>query len=191
MKLLFLAGIDDAGKSVTIRNAIKYLGLDGETVQKFLEQLNPPKHFKINDTPVSVYITSPQEITGGKIDESVERLDKRISRNTDDAIFIMTLNLESKYQLSIEACLNYLNKKGLKGSTFFVFLNADLDEMMKENEQAKMMVGELIRNGYNFIGEIHRTSKMTVEQQGWEFSCFFNQNLLKSLRSPLRSTARA
>ena len=71
--------------------------------------------------------------------------------------------------------------KGLKDSTFFIFLNADLNKMMKENEQAKIMVGELIRKGYNFIGEIHRTNKTTEEQQGWKFAFLINQNFLKSL----------
>jgi len=180
-KLIFLAGIDDAGKSKTIRNAIKYLGVNNKIVQKFLKQINPPKHFKINKTPISVYITSPQEVTGGEIAESVERMCERLSGNNEDSIFIMTLNLESKYKQSIEACLKELNMKGLKDSTFFIFLNADLKKMMKENEQAKIMVGELIRKGYNFIGEIHRTNKTTEEQQGWKFAFLINQNFLKSL----------
>ena len=49
---------------------------------------------------------------------------------------------------------------------------------MKEiNEQAKVKVGELLRSGYNFIGEIHRNVDTPKERQGRKLSYYITQKL--------------
>ena len=64
MRLLILGGVDDAGKSATIRHSTKYLGINEDIVRKFLFSGNPPKRVVINEIPVYIYCASPQELAG-------------------------------------------------------------------------------------------------------------------------------
>jgi len=50
LKLLILGGVDNAGKSTTIRYSTKYLGISLGFVEKFLSQRNPSKRILINST---------------------------------------------------------------------------------------------------------------------------------------------
>ena len=112
MDVLVLAGIDNAGKSTTIRESIGYLGVKESIVRKFnaTVQYNPPKKILINETPIYIYITSPQEISKGDDKKSVKILSKRLKKEYGSKI-IITLNIDIKYEKSIIRCLDFLREK--------------------------------------------------------------------------------
>ena len=131
MKLLILGGVDDAGKSTTIRYSTKYLGIEPDIVQKFLTQRNPPKRILINSTPMYIYCTSPQEIAGNDPVECRKVFKRRIERREQNALIIIPFNLESKYQQAIESCLNEIDTRNLRDSNFLRFLGCGLESHKK------------------------------------------------------------
>ncbi|RJS91364.1 hypothetical protein CW705_04020 [Candidatus Bathyarchaeota archaeon] len=180
MKLLILGGVDNAGKSTTIRYSTKFLGLDHDTVEKFLRQRNPPKRILMGSargtTPVYIYCASPQELANNAV-ECREKFKKRIDGRELSALVIMPFNLESKYQQGIEFCLNEIENRNLKNSTSFVFLNTDLSNTNNANNEARSKIQELRQRGYLIIGEITRNINTTKDEQGRNFSVFVNQQL--------------
>lgn len=177
LKLLILGGVDNAGKSTTIRYSTKYLGISPSVVGKFLTQRNPPKRISINTTPVYIYCASPQEIAGNDVLKCREVFKKRIEGREPNALVIMPFNLESKYQQGIESCLNEIDSRNLKNFTSFVFLDADLSETRDSNDEARNKVQELKKRGYLILGEITRTLSTTEDEQGKNFSVYIKQQL--------------
>ena len=177
LKLLVLGGVDNAGKSTTIRYSTKYLGISPNLVGKFLTQGNPPKRVSINTTPVYIYCASPQELARNDAPKCREVFKKRIEGREPNALIIMPFNLESKYQQGIEFCLNEIDERNLKNSTSFVFLDADLNETRGTNNEARNKVQELRKRGYLIVGEITRTINTTKDEQGKNFSVYINQQL--------------
>ena len=177
MKLLVLGGVDNAGKSTTIRYSTKYLGISPNLAEKFLTQRNPPKRISINTTPVYIYCASPQEIAGNNALKCREVFKKRIEGREPTALIIMPFNLESKYQQGIESCLNEIDGRNLKNSTSFVFLDADLNETRGANNEARSKVQELRQRAYLIIGEITRIINTTKDEQGKNLGVYINQQL--------------
>jgi len=177
LKLLVLGGVDDAGKSTTIRYSTKYLGISANLVRKFLTQRNPPKRVLINTTPVYIYCTSPQEIAGNDAQKCREVFKKRIEGRESNALIIIPFNLEGKYRQGIESCLNEIDERDLKNSTSFVFLDADMDETRTANNEARNKVQDLRQRGYLIIGEIKRTINTTKDEQGKNFGVYTKQQI--------------
>ena len=169
MKVIVLSGVDEAGKSKTIRFSTRYLGLPRTTVIKFLNQRNPPKRHMVNGTPVYIYCASPQELSGGDVQESVQILKKRIRGKEVNALIITPFNLERKYEDSIEACLEVLQRSGLKDKTYFVFLDADVPNIRSANYEARAKIDELDSRGVTVIGRILRIPSTTMDEQGRRF----------------------
>ena len=170
MKVIVLGGVDEAGKSKTIRFSTRYFGLPRTSVIKFLNQRNPPKRHMVNDTPVYIYCASPQELSGGDVQESVQILERRISGKEANALVITPFNLERKYEDSIDACLELLQRSNLKDKTHFVFLDADVPNIQSANYQARAKIDELDSRGFNVIGRILRIPSTTEDEQGRRFS---------------------
>jgi len=177
LKLLVLGGVDDAGKSTTIRFSTKYLGISPNLVAKFLTQGNPPKRLLVNTTPVYIYCSSPQEIAGNDAVKCREVFRKRIQGKEPNSLIIMPFNLESKYQQGIELCLSEINERDLKNSTFSVFLDADLNKTRSANNEARAKVQELRKRNYLIVGKITRTIETTKDKQGKSFSLYINHQL--------------
>lgn len=177
LRLLVLCGVDDAGKSATIRHSTQYLGIDPKIVQEFLNQRNPRKHVIIDTTPVYIFCTSPQETAGNDASECRKVFKRRIEGKEPDALIIMPFNVEHKYEQGIEACLNEIDVQNLKDSTSFVFLDADLDATRTANNEARDKVQELRQRGYSVIGVIMRTRTTTKDEQGQQFSIYIRQQL--------------
>lgn len=177
LKLLILGGVDNAGKSKTIRYSTKYLGISANLVRKFLTQRNPPKRVLINTTPVYIYCTSPQEIAGNDARKCREVFKKRIEGREPNALIIIPFNLEGKYHQGIESCLNEIDSRNLKNSTSFVFLDADLNDTRAANNEARNKVQDLRQRGYLILGEIKRTIDTTKDEQGKLFSVYINRQL--------------
>lgn len=177
MKVIVLGGVDEAGKSKTIRFSTKYLGLSRTSVTKFLNQRNHPKRHIVNGTPVYIYCASPQELSGGDVQESVQILKKRISGKEANALIITPFNLERKYEDSIEACLEVLQRSDLKDKTYLVFLDADVPNIQNANYQARAKIDELDSRGFNVIGRILRIPSTTRDEQGRRFSDYVRKYL--------------
>jgi hypothetical protein len=177
LKLLILGGVDNAGKSTTIRYSTKYLGISLGFVEKFLSQRNPSKRILINSTPVYVYCASPQEIAGKDAAKCRKIFRKRIEGREPNALIIMPFNLESKYQQGIEFCLNQIDNQNLKNFTSFVFLDADLNETRGANNEARNKIQELSQRSYLVVGEIKRTISASKDEQGKNFSVYINKQL--------------
>jgi len=155
LKLLILGGVDNAGKSTAIRHATKYLKIRPDLSTEFVTPpyRNMRKCFMVSGTPVYIYCSSPQEMAQGDKDRCMRIFEKRIKGREFDSLVIMPFNLESKYEESIEICLQELDTKDLKETTFFVFLNV---ELVENNDQAKSKIAELTQRDYAVIGEIIR-----------------------------------
>lgn len=177
LKLLILGGVDNAGKSTTVRYSTKYLGISGNLVNKFLKPSIPPRPITIDSTPVYIYCTSPQEVGGNDPQKCREVFKKRIEGKEHNALIVIPFNLESKYEQGTEACLSELDIKNLKKTTSFVFLNADLTGFTNENSQARSKIEELKKRGYLVVGEITRTAKTTMDEQGKKFSVYIKDQL--------------
>jgi len=177
LKLLVLGGVDNAGKSTTVRYSTKYLGLTDDLVNKFLKQRNPPRPVMIDSRPVYIYCTSPQEVEGNNAQKCRQVFKKRIEGKEQNALIVIPFNLESKYEQGTEACLDELDGKGLKKAASFVFLNADFGGFISENDQARAKIDELKRRGYLIVGEIARTVNTAKDEQGKNFSVFVKDQL--------------
>lgn len=162
MKLLILSGVNDAGKSTTIRHATKYLAIKPDLSKEFVKEpyKNMRKRFMVGKTPVYIYCSSPQEVAKNK-DDCRGKFKRRIQGREQDSVVIMPFNLESKYEERIEACLQELDRKGSKIAASFVFLNA---EGKRNNDQAKIKIAELKHRGYLIVSQINRLDGHKDEQ---------------------------
>lgn len=186
MKLLILCGVDNAGKSATIKYSTKYLGINDDVVGKFIPPRNivpprnsTPKSIRIGTKLIAVFLCSVQERTGRNVEEAVKILRGQIERSQRKQvdILIIPFNLESRYDDSIEKCLNEITAMNLQNQTFFVFLNADSNVALRiPNDQAKLKARELTNRGYNFIGEIQRIEG-DYDHQGRELANYILQQL--------------
>jgi hypothetical protein len=168
MKILILGGINEAGKSQTLRFSVRYLDQSNATLFKFEHSRNPPKKIIVGNVPVYIYICSPQELTEGNAEESRRIFKKRIDNKEPNAIVITTFNLEDIYNASVEACLDEVVEQRLKKSTYFVFLDARNVSLMANN-QARARIAQLERRGFNILGEITRIGDNRI-QRGKEFA---------------------
>ncbi len=168
MKILILGGINEAGKSQTLRFSVRHLDQSNETVFKFEHSGNPPKKIIVRNVPVYIYICSPQELTGRNAEDSRKIFKKRIENKEPNAIVVIAFNLEDIYNDSVEACLDEIVGQGLKKSTFFVFLDAPTVSLMANN-QARNRVAQLKRRDFNILGEIRRIGDNRI-QRGKEFA---------------------
>ena len=177
LKLLILAGVDNAGKSITIRHATKYLAINPDVSMEFVKEpyKNMRKRFMINDTPVYIYCSSPQEMAQGNKERCRTFFEKRIRGREPKSLVIMPFNLESKYEESIEVCLQEINIKDLKANNYFVFLNA---EHVKNNDQAKSKLAELEQRDYSVIGKIQRLENRK-DEQGKMFADYVKEQIPK------------
>ena len=174
MKLLVLGGIDDAGKSQTMRFSIRHLGQSKQIIYKFENNRNPPKKIFIKKTPVYIYLCSPQELTS-RIKQSLKVFKKRIDNKEPNALVIIAFNLENVYKDSIEACLKEIVKRKLKKSTYFVFLDAHTVSP-KSNSQARDRIVKLETRGFNILGEIRRKDDNRI-QRGRQFAKYIKHVL--------------
>lgn len=175
MKLLILGGINEAGKSQTMRFSVRHLDQSDDTVFKFEHNRNPPKKILVKNTPVYIYICSPQELTKGDAEESRRVFKKRIENKEPNALVVIAFNLEDIYHDSIEACLNEIIKQKLKKSTYFVFLDAPTVSSTSNN-QARDRIAQLEAREYNVLGEIRRTDNNWI-QRGQEFAKYIRHTI--------------
>lgn len=175
MKLLILGGINEAGKSQTMRFSVRHLGQSDDIVFKFEHNRNPPKKIFVKNTPVYIYICSPQELKKGDADESRRVFKNRIENKEPNALVVIAFNLEDIYHDSIEACLNEIIKQKLKKSTYFVFLDASTVSSTSNN-QARDRIAQLEAREYNILGEIRRTDDNRI-QRGQEFAKYIRHTI--------------
>jgi len=176
LKLVIIGGTSEAGKSATIRYATKYLGIEPGLSMEFVkESKNMKKRFMINDTPIYIYCTSPQEMAECNKEKCRRIFNKRIKGREPNSLVIMSFNLESKYDEKTEVCLQEINIKDLKANSYFVFLNS---ELVMNNDQAKSKFAELEQRGYPIIGKIQRIEN-GKDEQGKMFADYVKEQLPK------------
>jgi len=175
MKILILGGVNEAGKSQTMRFAVRHLDQSDETILKFERNRNPPKRIFVRNTPVYIYICSPQELTKRDAEESRRIFKKRIENKEPNAVVVTAFNFEDVYTDSIEACLNEIVEQKLKKSTYFVFLDAPTVSL-RANNQARDRIAQLERRDFSILGEIRRTGDNRI-QRGQEFAKYIRHTI--------------
>ena len=165
MKLLFLCGVDQAGKSTTIRRSTKFLNIDKKTIQKFLNNLhNTPKTLRIDNKVVCIFLDSPQEATSSP-EEAARYLREKIdfARGKNAELLITALNIGENHNQKIDACLNEIDSMGFKVNSTFVYL----DSNKQEDVFARSKMKSIQTKGFNIAGMIKRS---TPDQQGVLFA---------------------
>lgn len=165
MRLLFLCGVDQAGKSTTIRRSTKFLNVDKATIQKFLNNLhNTPKTIKINNKIVCIFLDSPQEATSSP-EKAVRYLKEKIdfARRKNAELLITALNISEEHDQKTDACLNEIDSIGFKADSTFVYL----DSNKQEDVFARSKMKSIQTKGFNVVGTIKRS---TPDQQGKLFA---------------------
>ena len=173
VKLVILGGVSNAGKSITIRYATKYLGIKPDISIKFIKKpfKNMRKDFTINNIPVYIFCSSPQEMSQGKVQKCRTIFKNRLKGKKTNSLVIMPFNLESKYEKATEACLKEIDND-LKENSYLIFLNAGVTN----NGQAKSKFVELKKRGYLIIGEIQRIEH-GEDEQGKMFADYVKEQL--------------
>lgn len=153
MKALFLCGVDEAGKSMTLRYSVQHLNTCARTKSDFLNKRNPSKVVVVNGKKVYIALCSPQELWDAErsaVDILKERLDSAKRNNVD--LFILPLNIDKKYDQSIDECLNYLVTEGLKSVSSFVYL----DSKLSRDIFARQKINQIQSNQFTLLGIIER-----------------------------------
>jgi hypothetical protein len=128
----------------------------------------------VNEIPVYMYCTSPQEVTHGIVKECRRIFAKRIEAKESNSLTVMPFNIEDRYEEATEACLLELSERSLKSCTSFVFLDANILGCAEENDEARVKMEKLKIAGYTVIGTIIRS---TEDSQGQDFSTFIKTQI--------------
>jgi len=177
MKALFLCGVDDAGKSMTLRYSVQHLNTGARTKNDYLTKRNPRKIVEVNGKRVYIALCSPQELSDNErsADDILKERYESAVRNGAD-LFVLPLNIDRQYSQSIDDCLNYLDKKGLKPSSYFVYL----DSRTPRDVLASQKINQMRTNGYSIMGAIQRRSGPEIAEynrRGRLFAAYINQLL--------------
>lgn len=174
MKALFLCGVDEAGKSMTLRYSVQHLNTNARTKSDFLNKRNPPKVVVVNGKKVYIALCSPQELE----DENRSARDILIlrlysaGRNRVD-LFVLPLNIDQQYNSSVDECLDYLDSIGLKSVSNFVHL----DSKTSSDIFARQKIDQIKSNGYTVLGSIIRMSGPAITEynrRGRLFAAYIN-----------------
>lgn len=165
MKLLFLCGVDQAGKSTTIRHSLKFLNVNEEKKHKFLNNpTNTPKTIMVDGKVVCVFLDSPQEATSSP-EEAVEYLRKKITfaKKKEAELLVMALNIAEEHNLKVDACLDEIESLGFKPRCTFIYL----DSQRVEDVFARHKLQEFQARGFIVTATVIRSSP---DQQGEMFA---------------------
>jgi len=173
MKILFICGVSDAGKSTTIRHSIKFLDVDASVKEKFqrIPYRNPPKTIKVKDKTVCVYLDSPQEIASDP-EEAVEYLrDKiRFAQNKNADLLVLAFNVHSVHDSKTDACLHWLDSNGPKQYSYFTYLYSGTTE----DSTAQVRMQKMKNDGFNILLSIDR---INADEQGKKFAQYIKDLL--------------
>lgn len=165
MKLLFLCGVDQAGKSTTIRHSIKFLNVDKAIIQKFLNnRTNTPKTIKVNGKTVCIFLDSPQEATSSP-QEAVQYLVEKIdfAQNKNAELLVTALNIGEDHNEKTDACLKKIDSLGFRPKSTLVYLDSYKDE----DVFARSKIKAIQAMGFNVTATIRRS---TPNKQGKLFA---------------------
>jgi hypothetical protein len=171
MKILFICGVTNAGKSTTIRRSIQFLNVDVVIKSKFLNNRSPPKIIEVDGKTVCVYLDSPQEATSGP-DEAVEYLKDKIgiAQKYNTELLVTAFNILDIHDEKTDACLHWLKSSGHKPSTFFTYLDSNTND----DVSARIRIGNMRNNGFNILPTINRSAP---DEQGEKFANYIRQLL--------------